>query len=149
MDLQTSSSALAGFRILVVEDEPILALETHDRLVAHGAEVIGPCPSVDAALAEIAGEPPDAAVLDVNLRGVWSTPVAEALRTTGVPLILMTGYDRRHLEHFAFRSAPILSKPATAGELVRAVRGLLVPDEWRGQLRPSSAAGAHGARLTA
>ena len=119
---------LAGSRILVVEDETLLAMEARNQIAAVGAEVIGPAPSVQAALTALAAEPPDAAVLDVNLRGVWSIPVAQALRATGVPFIIVTGYGRRHLDHPAMRDAPMLEKPAPAGDLVRALQRALSRD---------------------
>ena len=66
--MQRRRAALEGYSILVVEDEALLAIQTRNLLKAEGAEVIGPVPSVPAALAALAAKRPDAALLDVNLR---------------------------------------------------------------------------------
>ncbi len=116
---------LIGYRILVVEDEAFLAMDLQHGLSAHGAEVMGPVGTVDDALASLSAKLPDAAVLDGNLRGAWSTPVADALQRSAVPFILVTGYEPRHFTHSAMRDAPILSKPAHMGDLVHALRGVL------------------------
>jgi len=84
--------ALAGSRILVIEDEPLVAMMVEDMLVECGAEVIGPASTLaDAfALAEAGGF--DAALVDVNLNGERSDAVAALLRERGIPFIYATGY---------------------------------------------------------
>lgn len=85
---------LAGCRVLVVEDEYLLADELSRELVAAGAEVVGPAATVAAALRLLGeGTPPHAAILDVNLGGEPVFPVADALLERGVPFVFCTGYD--------------------------------------------------------
>ncbi|MEG3164797.1 response regulator [Sphingomonas sp. PB2P19] len=84
---------LARCRILLVEDEYMLALDLQTQLEDVGAVVLGPEPSVAAALRRVADEPRiDAAVLDVNLGGEFVFPVAEALTARRVPFVFSSGY---------------------------------------------------------
>jgi DNA-binding response OmpR family regulator len=84
---------LACCRILLVEDEYLLALDLQSELEDIGVVVLGPEPSVAGALRRVADEPRiDAAVLDVNLGGEFVFPVADALRARGVPFIFCSGY---------------------------------------------------------
>ena len=108
-------------RILVVEDEFLIALEIEQMLVDLGCTVIGPVPSVARALALLEREAPDFAILDVNLGRERSTPVAEALRADGVPFGLATGYDRSQLPEEAYRDATHLGKPLDRHRLVDAL----------------------------
>lgn len=90
----TSAVALTGRRVLLVEDDYFIAVDLKTWFEAGGAEVLGPVPSVDAALALIAGaDAIDAAVLDINLQDELVYPVADALRARGVPFLFATGYD--------------------------------------------------------
>lgn len=89
-----AAASLAERRILVVEDEYMIADELVSLLVRAGAKVVGPVASVDDALHLLATEHElDAAVLDVNLLGKMVWPVVEELLERGVPLVLSTGYD--------------------------------------------------------
>ena len=103
--------ALRGRRILVVEDDPLIAMEIVDVLAAAGAELAGPAPTVRAALAALAEGRPEVAVLDLNLRGECSTPVAAALREAGVPFVLASGYARSQIEEPELAEAPLVPKP--------------------------------------
>jgi CheY-like chemotaxis protein len=85
-------------RILIVEDEYLIALELDAVLRSAGYRVIGPAGDVRAALAMLDAERPDAAILDVNLAGQWVTPVAEILRAASVPFILASGYVAADLQ---------------------------------------------------
>lgn len=86
---------LSGWRILIVEDEYLIAMDLADRLADLGADVIGPAGSVAEALAIVTaqGNRIDGAVLDVNLRNERVYPVADALRAQGVPFVFASGYD--------------------------------------------------------
>ncbi|MGH6895389.1 MAG: response regulator [Geminicoccaceae bacterium] len=112
---------LSGRRILVVEDEFLLAMELEALLERRGCTVLGPVPSVGQALAMLDGEPPDVALLDVNLKGERATPVAAALIGRGVPFVLITGYSRLQLTEPELRHAPRIDKPVTCRDLRRAV----------------------------
>ncbi len=89
-----------GSRILLVEDEYIVAMEIADSLSDMGAEVLGPIARVPEVLAFLAtAEPaPDAAILDVNLGGEMVYPVADVLIARGIPFVFTTGYDRSALD---------------------------------------------------
>lgn len=90
-----AEQALHGCRILVVEDEYVLAEELRSTLEAAGAVVLGPLGYLDDALALIAaGEQIDGAVLDVNLAGDMVFDAADRLIERGVPFVLTTGYDQ-------------------------------------------------------
>lgn len=101
--------------VLVVEDEFLIALDVCDILERAGYEVIGPVQTVEAALASLTARLPDACVLDVNLRGENSTPVADRLRAENVPFLLSSAYDEKTLNQYeAYRGITNAGKPAPA-----------------------------------
>src|SRR5690242_7607316 len=111
----------AGRRVLVVEDEMMIAMLVEDMLAELGCAVVGPAHALDAALdlARTVDEI-DAALLDVNLAGQPVFAVADALREKGVPAIFSTGYGDAGLREVD-RGAPVLQKPFRAGDLARAL----------------------------
>jgi CheY-like chemotaxis protein len=125
-----ASSALRGRRILVVEDEYMIAQEIAEMLAAAGAEALGPVPSVSDAIQLIASEGwIDGALLDVNLNNEAVWPVADALRARDVPVVLATGYDANVIPP-AYAHLPRCEKPATGQDLARALaRALRTQDE--------------------
>jgi DNA-binding response OmpR family regulator len=80
-------------RILIVEDEYLLGFSLLEDLTEAGADVVGPISTVDEALQIVTSETFDLAVLDINVRGEMSFPVADALLARNVPLVFLTGYD--------------------------------------------------------
>jgi two-component SAPR family response regulator len=118
---------LAGRRILIVEDQFLLAMELELLLQHRGCLVLGPVPSIDHALALIDGDPPDVALLDVNLKGKRATPIAAALRSLGVPFVLITGYSGSQLSEPELRDAPRIDKPVSSHALCRAMSEALEP----------------------
>jgi CheY-like chemotaxis protein len=89
-----ASSPLRDRRILVVEDEYLIAMSLQDALETAGSIVVGPAPSVDKALQTIDSEPHiDAAVLDVNLGGALAYPVADMLVARKIPFVFTSGYE--------------------------------------------------------
>ncbi len=80
--------------VLVVEDESLIAMLIEDHLVELGYDVAPAVSTVAGALAALDIRPPDVALLDVNLGGTMSFPVAEALRSRGIPFLFLTGYGR-------------------------------------------------------
>ncbi len=82
----------ASRRVLVVEDDYFIAKGLVRQLRASGIDVLGPAATVADALALIGVEPLNGAVLDINLRGDFVFPVADALIERGVPFIFATGY---------------------------------------------------------
>jgi DNA-binding response OmpR family regulator len=112
--------------VLIVEDEVFIALELQDVLLSEGYLVLGPAPSVEQALALLAATTPDAAILDVSLRGELVSPVAEALRQKQVPFVVTSAYDNpERLAGAALAGAPHLGKPTSAEALLRALRQVL------------------------
>lgn len=111
---------LAGLDVLVVEDEGLVAMVLAELLGDAGAVVRGPAASVDEAMGLLALGWPDAAVLDVNLAGERSTPVAEALLRRGVPFVVATGYGRDGLPA-CFDAVTVLAKPYGTEELLDAL----------------------------
>lgn len=97
-------------RVLVVEDEPLIAMVLEDWLAELACESVGPAASARAALGLIASTPLDAAILDVTLREGDSFAVAEALRARNVPFAFATGRGPAGIDA-RFRDAPVLVKP--------------------------------------
>lgn len=114
-----------GARILVVEDDVLIALSQEQMLLDSGYGVVGPCHTVKEALDLLATERPDAAVLDRNLAGDLSTPVAARLAEMGVPYTYCTGYGEEEGMVGAEAGVPILIKPFSAPLLAQTIEGLL------------------------
>ncbi len=113
---------LAGRRILVIEDEPLLALEIAGTLAAAGIEVLGPAGTIEEALRLVESATPDGALVDANLHGAPVQEIAAALTRQQVPFSFVTGYGRESLPR-AFRGAVMVAKPFTPEQLLEAVRG--------------------------
>lgn len=111
---------LHGLRILVVEDEFLVALELEGMLHELGGEVIGPLGGLEQAVAVAQQETLDAAVLDVNVGGRAVTPVADALAARAIPFVFCTGYDAASLPA-PHAAVPIIMKPCQAHQLKHAV----------------------------
>lgn len=125
--MSSFASTLAGARILLVEDDHLVGLSIASALEAFGCAVSGPAVDADAGLALALSEPLDAALLDVNLGGeATSAPVADALRTRGVPYVFCTGYSDAGLPE-GHAGSPTLQKPFGMNELVTVLGGLLTP----------------------
>lgn len=113
---------LSGKRVLVLEDEALIALMLTDMLQELGCTIIGPANTAAAALDRLAKVTPDLAILDVNLAGTSSAPVAAALRARGVPFVYCTGYAEPALQIAPELLAPMLTKPVDPRELAEALR---------------------------
>ena len=112
-----TDSPLSGRRVLVIEDEMMVAMLLQDMLADLGCAVVGPAARVEQALAIIqAAGALDAAVLDVNLNGQRSYPVADVLAARSVPFVFATGYGEDSLMN-GYRSFPLLQKPFKQSEL--------------------------------
>lgn len=109
------------FRVLVVEDEAVVAMLLEDMLIDLGHEVAGAAGRFDQALEAAQTLAVDLAILDVNLNGTLTYPVAEALRARGVPVIFATGYGSDGLRD-DWRSAPVIQKPFQIRDLERAIQ---------------------------
>ncbi len=115
---------LSGRRVLVVEDEFLVLMMIEEMLADLGCESVSTAPSVRKALALVEAQAFDVAMLDVNLGGDTSFPIADALATQGVPFLFATGYDIQSLTD-RHRSRPVLRKPFRDHELRETLRGLL------------------------
>jgi len=116
--------ALEGKRVLILEDEALIALTLMDALRDLGCDIVGPANTVAAALGLIRDETPDFAIIDVNIAGSGSAPVAEALRDAGVPFVYCTGYAEPALQIAPELLAPMLTKPVDPVALAAALRNL-------------------------
>ena len=104
---------LSGRRVLVVEDESLVAMLLEAILEDMGCIPVGPVASVEEGLAMARDEDSlDAALLDVNVAGQQVFPVAEALKARGVPFVFSTGYGEGGLSD-AWRGHPTVQKPFT------------------------------------
>ncbi len=122
-----ASPGLHDRRILVVEDEYLIALSLQDSLESAGSVVLGPAASVDKAIKTIESEPHiDAAVLDVNLGGAPSYPVADTLIARKIPFIFTSGYEDNVLRT-RYSNVKTCTKPyqfqAVEEALIQAISG--------------------------
>lgn len=104
-------------KILVVEDDVLIAMELGERLEELGYEVLGPAHTLDQAEAAISAQRPDAALLDANLNGVSSVALGAKLAADGVPVSFCTGYDAIKGLPEALAKAPVLTKPISDATL--------------------------------
>ncbi len=111
----------SGLRVLVVEDSFLIAWSLRRMLNDLGCHVIGPASSVRGALDLLDSTECDAAILDVNLAGENSMPIASALSDMGTPFVFLTGYSSPATVELKFRSHIRLRKPLTESALRRVV----------------------------
>ena len=116
---------MLGKRLLIVEDEFVIALEVEFLLRDFGCEVLGPVPSVARALELLGRERPDAAPLDLDLLDGTAVPVAELLASMRVPFALVTAYDPTRIDGQVLRGVPHLGKPVGHDTLRRMLAALL------------------------
>jgi CheY-like chemotaxis protein len=108
--------------VLIVEDDPIIAIDFEDRLLGFGVKSVRTVGSVAQALAVIAARAPDFALLDVDLSGEKSFAVAEQLVATKIPFVFVTGYGADTSIPAAFKTRPRLQKPCSSDALEAALR---------------------------
>lgn len=106
--------------VLVVEDEMLIALDLQLKLEDAGHRVLGPVGAVDKALSLLDGARPDVVLLDLNLRGELATPVAQRLRSLGVPFIMTSADTSVVRGDAAFEGALEITKPVQQGDLLAA-----------------------------
>jgi DNA-binding response OmpR family regulator len=116
------------WRVLIVEDEPVLAFALEETLIEAGFGIAGVAARLQAALAIIQSGVCDAAILDTNLAGVSAGPAASALVAHGVPFIILSGYSPDQ-QPSAFPAALRLQKPCQPARLIEALRSIL-PADW-------------------
>ena len=103
--------------ILLVEDEFLIAIDVQMRLQEAGYAVLDPVGSVEEALAILDAHSVKAAILDMNLRGDTSTPIAERLQAEGTPFIFLSGNDTYHQDE-RFANHTVLTKPIDYANLI-------------------------------
>ena len=121
------SRSLAGKRLLILEDDYFVASDLAAWLENQGAEVVGPVGSVADAFLLINGEETElhGAILDVNLTGERSFPIAEALHGRSVPFLFVTGYEASAIPE-PYRSNERMEKPVHKPQLLRLLEQLVV-----------------------
>ena len=117
-------NALAGKRILIVEDEYFLASDLARLLKDRGAEVVGPAANLPEAERLVGEGGLDCAVLDMNLRGEMTFPIADRLKAAGIPFLIATGYNSASLPE-RFATHPRIEKPFEAEQIATAIPALL------------------------
>jgi len=122
---QSTSDPLLGRRILIVEDDPFIALALEETLVEFGLVVVGAARSVREALMLARDCSFDLALLDVNIGHETIDPVADAIAARGLPFVFTTGYGRAGLPEAHLERA-IVEKPFYVEEILRALRDELV-----------------------
>lgn len=123
--MATVAKPLNGLRILVVEDNFLAAEVVRDALEHNGCTVIGPVGRVAEGLQLAQREQLDGAVLDINLNGDRCFPIAEALRSRGVPFMFLTGYDSSNAIPAELRATRRLGKPVLEHHLIEALGDLI------------------------
>jgi CheY-like chemotaxis protein len=103
-----------GLRVLLVEDENLVALLLEDMLAELGHSVVGPVARFEKALEMARGEAIDLAILDVNINGKEAYPIAEALAARGIPFVFSTGYGKLPAQYC---DRPMLHKPFQQDDL--------------------------------
>jgi DNA-binding NtrC family response regulator len=117
--LSSSDRILANRRILLAEDEGLIALDVEAMLQGFGCEVVGPLSDLEDILLALQAQPLDGALLDVNLRGRQVFDILPEFISRNIPVVLTSGYDDASLFPHAFRELPRISKPFDQGTLHR------------------------------
>lgn len=113
-----TKTSLAGLRILVVEDEVLIAMDIEDMLLDLNCKPVGPASTIEDAIKIICDDNRlDGALLDMSLHGKPVQPIVEELVSKGVAFVLVTGYARRDDDVAAMADAPRLNKPFAVGVL--------------------------------
>ncbi len=115
---------LPGRRVLVVEDNPLIALDIDDALRESGAHVVGPALDLDTGMALVRQDELDAAVLDIDIAGrpVW--PIARELKQDGVPFMFVSADCGEGLPD-DFSAAPCIAKPAQTDDILTSMAALI------------------------
>ena len=118
------SKLLASRRVLVVEDEMMLLWIIQDMMADLGCENVKAASTIDQAIALVDSEFFDVAMLDLNLNGIKSYPVADALTAHGIPFFFATGYNTPAVLE-GYRDRPVLKKPFKA-EVLESILSLMM-----------------------
>jgi PAS domain S-box-containing protein len=122
---QKKKADMSRKKILLVEDDAMIAMEMEERLIEMGYAVIGPAATIEAAESAIAREMPDAALLDANLRGRTTVDLGASLIARGVKVAFCTGYEEVKGLPAHMADVPVLTKPVLDDALSRMLKALL------------------------
>lgn len=112
-------------KILVVEDEPFIALELQDTLHDAGYSVVGPALTFQQAVSLFESLPFNIALLDINIgQGEMIFPIAEQIHRKQIPIAFVTGYGAHAILPAELRACPVVEKPVNPKELLKVVRKL-------------------------
>jgi PAS domain S-box-containing protein len=127
---------ISGNRVMIVEDEALVAMALRESLDEMGFSVLGPFSRITEAMVALRNNEIDAAVLDVNLGGELIYPLADVLAAGGIPFVFVTGYGAEEIEH-RFASVPVLQKPIER-EALQAIfaRRAAAADQQKPAVRP-------------
>jgi CheY-like chemotaxis protein len=120
-ETEASPGRAGDVKVLVVEDNYLVADLLREMLETCGCEVVGPFPSAEKAIQQVESQALDGAVLDVNLGGTMSFEVAKALRARDIPFVFATGYDQGTLFPQELGTVQRLTKPFDLDTLQRVV----------------------------
>lgn len=118
-----SDEKLNKLRVLIVEDDYLIAENVAEVLREVGIYVVGPVGKFQEACQMVQDIPLDCAVLDINIVGGTAFPLIDVLIQSNVPVLLMTGYDQEELP-VKYRSLPLIQKPLLQGDVVGAFKKL-------------------------
>lgn len=119
--------SLNGLRLLLVEDEALVAMLVHDIVSDAGASTVHAAPDVEAAISMLQSESIDGAILDVNLCGETVDAVADELAARNIPFLFLTGYGRCGIAE-RFPDATVVNKPFEDAHFLAAVSRVLVKE---------------------
>lgn len=126
--MQDAGKDLAGMRILIIEDQFVVAMDLAETLRDLHCDVLKPAPTVEAAIAALRrGERIDGVLLDLNLRGRDVLPVIDELSARNIAFVVMSGYAPRPADSPVIRAAPRLNKPVDVNDLVKTMLDAFIP----------------------
>lgn len=114
----------SSLRVLVVEDQPLIALDLEDLLISRGYGVLGPEATVAGALKNLERQTPHAAIVDLDLGGETSFAVGEALLARGIPFVFATGSRGSDGVPAALASVPFILKPFDVDQIFAFLEGI-------------------------
>jgi DNA-binding response OmpR family regulator len=129
---------LAGFRILILEDEYLIAMDVEQLCRDHGAEDAILIGSLDAIETELAGQRFDVAVIDAMLGGRSTLDFARRLGEQGIPFVFATGYDGTAGRFADFPGVPVVGKPYGGQELIEAIASVVGRGTAQATLEPNT-----------
>jgi DNA-binding response OmpR family regulator len=121
IQMADEGTELVGLRLLIVEDDYLVAADMCSSLQRRGATILGPVPNARRGRELAQHQRPDAALLDINLNGQLAFELAHELQEAGIPTIFTTGYDAEFLPQ-TLRNSPCLQKPVNLNALVHLLR---------------------------